>query len=201
MHSHGVVDGSIIHLVSRMRGGARTAKRTRIHVVSTSFGGDTKIGNGNEGGDKEKGGEVTVTTDVRKEEVGDFKSNHTVLLYFTFIMLLVFLFSFYSFLPSLFDTFLYYFIMYLFSNRFVIYKITSGALANLLNTRSIGEALANFVPSTQLFIFKIKQTIFQYKSVAYFRLRNHQNFVNNSTYNKFKLHKDAINNNNVHTIF
>ena len=45
MHSHGVVDGSIVHLVRRMRGGARTVavKRKRIHVVSTSFGGGNKL--------------------------------------------------------------------------------------------------------------------------------------------------------------
>ena len=104
MHSHGVVDGSIIHLVRRMRGGARTTKRKRIHVVSTSFGGENRVcfthktGNGNEKGSKEEGGEVT--KEVRKEEGGDFKSNHTVLLYFTLIILLVVLFSFYFFLSS-----------------------------------------------------------------------------------------------------
>ena len=92
-----------------MRGGARTAKRKLIHVVSTSFGGENRVGNGNAEDDKEKGGEVTKTKVVRKEEGGDFKSNHAVLLYFTFIILLVVLFSFYFFLPSLFDTCLYFY--------------------------------------------------------------------------------------------
>ena len=66
--------------------------------------------------DKDNSGVVTVAKVVRKEEGGDFNSNHTVLLYFFFIMLLVFVFSFYSSLLFLFDTFLYYFIMYLITN-------------------------------------------------------------------------------------
>ena len=38
IHSHGVMDGSIVYLVRRLRGGART-KRRRIKVVSTLFQG------------------------------------------------------------------------------------------------------------------------------------------------------------------
>ena len=127
MNYHGLVDGSIIHLVRRMRGGARTPKRTRIHVVPTSFRGEeVSIGGQcnthktgeiieshsfkntgvNEEDREEEDGEVT--KEDRKEEVGDSKFNHTVLLYFTLIILLVFFFSFYFFLPSLFDTCLYF---------------------------------------------------------------------------------------------
>ena len=103
--------------------------------------------------------------------------------------------------------------MYLFYNRFVIRTITSGALTNFLSslpadrsrikikkTISIGEALANFAPSTQLFTSLI-QTIFHYQSLAYFHLRKHNIFVNNSNYNKIKQNKDTINNNKLHTVF
>ena len=232
MHSHSVVDKSIIQLVRRMRGGTRTPKRKRIHVVSTSFRGEEvsiggecnthktgviieyhsfKNAGVNEEDREEEGGEVP--KEDRKEEGGDSKFNHTVLLYFTLIILLVFCFSFYFFLPSLFDVFLYYLAMYLFYNRFVIRTITSGALANFLSSlpedRSsikikkiiyIGEALANFAPSTQPFT-SIKQTIFHYQSLAYFPLRKHNIFVNNSNYNKLNQTKHAINNKKLHAVF
>ena len=208
MHSHGVVDGSIIHLVRRMRGGARTVavKRKRIHVVSTSFGGGNK--GGNTLNDKDNGGVVTVAKVVRKEEGGDFNSNHTVLLYFFFIMLLVFAFSFYSSLLFLFDTFLYYFIMYLITNRFDISIITSGALANFLNHISIGGALANFAFRTRIFL-SFKQTIIDYQSVPSFDLRTHhilsnyninaiKNNINQTIINNIvSIHKNNNTNNNI----
>ena len=98
--------------------------------------------------------------------------------------------------------------MYLLSNRFVICTITSGALANFLSsipenrsllkimkTISIGEALANFAPRTQLFT-SITQTIFHYYSLAYFPLQKY--IIYNSHSNKVnQISKDNHNNNNI----
>ena len=117
-----------------------------VPVIATSFLGlDTR--------------NVRVTEEVAtKEDDGDYKSNHTVLLYFVLIILLVLFFSFYFFLPSFFDTFLYCITMYIFRNRIIIRNsITSGALANfhssipaadlfrlkMLKTTSTGKVLAN----------------------------------------------------------
>ena len=56
IHSHGVVDGIIIYLVRRLRGGTRT-KRRRIKLVSTSFQGHDGVSFGGYCSIKHKTGE------------------------------------------------------------------------------------------------------------------------------------------------
>ena len=99
-----------------------------VPVIATSFSVDL-----DNVGDKVTEAMVT-KKDGEKDGGDDCKSNHTVLFYFAFILLLVLFFSFNFFLPSFFDTFLYYFVISLVHNRFVIRTITNGALANFLSS-------------------------------------------------------------------
>ena len=66
-----------------------------------------RIGLGKATVTKEESGEEGAMKEDSEEEGGHYKSNHTVLLYFTFIILLVLSFRLYFFLPFFFDIFLY----------------------------------------------------------------------------------------------